>query len=113
MFLKAKKQKQSTSEKGLKYDYLPQETESYQNEDLGMIIQHYNRSDTVENSHIVSKKNKKKLQIQNKENVNFQVENEQNILQNTEFEKEIELLEHFEGTELQKAFLYSEIFKNA
>jgi hypothetical protein len=113
MFVKAKKQRQSTSEKDIKYDHFDYEKESYQNENLDIHFQPYNTSNIAENFQFTSKKNKKKIKIQNVKNVNFQVENDQNFLQNTELENESELLEHFEGTELQKAFLYSEIFKNA
>jgi hypothetical protein len=63
-------------------------------------------------SNISPKKNKKKIKLQNSETEKFQIENSKNNLQDIDLEKENILLEGFEGSELQKAFLFGEIFKN-
>jgi hypothetical protein len=55
---------------------------------------------------------KKKKKHQNNNLANFQAESANNIMQETDLENNILLLGDFEGTEIQKAFLYSEIFKS-
>jgi type III secretory pathway component EscV len=71
-----------------------------------------NIPDLQENSNIYSKKSKKKQKLPNIENITHPVEKPEVISQNTDLENEINLLEDFEGSDLQKAFLFSEIFKN-
>jgi hypothetical protein len=65
-----------------------------------------------QNVNIYPKSRKTKQKAPNIEIVNPPVKSVENTLQNSDLEIETSLLKDFEGTELQKAFLYSEIFKN-
>jgi hypothetical protein len=64
------------------------------------------------NFNIYPKKDKIKQKVQKIEIKDSLMEKPENILQNADFQKETPLLEDFEGTEIQKAFLHSEIFKS-
>jgi len=70
-------------------------------------------SELQENPNITAKIEKKKQKPQKIEKKNPPVDNSKIISQDIDLETEISLLEDFEGTELQKAFLFSEIFKTA
>ena len=61
---------------------------------------------------IYSKKTKKKQNIQNIEKSTFSYKNPDFFSQDNDLEKETEISDLFEGTDLQKAFLFGEIFKN-
>jgi len=116
MFVKSKKQKQSLSQdEKMDYDF-HQESDQFENSEIEIIFEQNNASNLQKNYRIVSKKSKKEQKIEKIEKIEkkiFQQENVENSLQNTDLENEIALLEAFEGTELQKAFLFSEILKNA
>jgi len=113
MFLKAKKQKQSTPEKMDADSDL-----SYDSNTINLLNStHFLKSaDTLDlhkNSNIAPKNEKKKQKPQNLIRENSQKDNSKTVSQNIDLESENNLLEDFEGSELQKAFLYSEIFKNS
>jgi hypothetical protein len=112
MYKKSKKQKQSPYENETSNHDFSHNEEPYEIPEPVVIFKQYNAPDLLQNSNISTKKNKKSHHTQNKETSNLQRENSKNISQNTDLEKEISLLEDFDGTEIQKAFLYSEIFKN-
>ena len=111
MYRKSKKQKQSSQkEEPVYYDF--------PDDDLCKTVEPvviFGQNEVVnvqQNVDIYTKKNKKTLKMPKIEPVNFQNKNPKNILQNVDLENEIVILRDFEGTEIQKAFLYSEIFKN-
>ncbi|MCL1851392.1 MAG: hypothetical protein FWF70_08345 [Bacteroidetes bacterium] len=112
MVLKSKKQKRSFPEKesaDTDFSISSEIFSPFYSEPL------FKQSDTEhlqENFNIYSKNVKKKLKIQNFEKNNSEIENSKKNSQNIDLENEIILLEDIECTELQKAFLYSEIFKN-
>jgi hypothetical protein len=113
MYKKAKKQKESSQkrEEEIYHDF-PQETDPYKTSDPVVVFGQYDAMNLPQYSDISTKKNKKKQKTQNIEATSFQVENSKNISQTTDLENNIGLLEDFEGTEIQKAFLFSEIFKS-
>ncbi|MDR2972845.1 MAG: hypothetical protein LBU83_13125 [Bacteroidales bacterium] len=111
MYLKTKKQKSSLPKKeesNNDYDSISDlvfdsEIEvNYGNKDVSKMFQ---------NTKNFSKKNKNKQKSQNFKVSEFQSKSSDSVLQNTDIETENVLLGDFEGTEIQKAFLYSEIFK--
>jgi len=113
MYQKAKKQRQASRENEEEpYHNFPQDPEAYKTSDPVVIFERYNAENLPQYSNISTKKNKKKQKIQNLENSNFRVENIENTLQSTESESNIGLLDDFEGTEIQKAFLFGEIFRS-
>lgn len=112
MYKKAKKQKQSTQEYEKSNQDFSYEETLYEVPDPIIIFDQQNASDLLKKPNISTKKSKKQHYSQNIETSKIPKENVQDILQNTDFENEITLLGDFEGTEIQKAFLYSEIFKN-
>jgi cell shape-determining protein MreC len=61
---------------------------------------------------IYSKKEKKKQNLQNLKKEDFRIKSAEIISQDIDSECEKNLLEDFEGSDLQKAFLFSEIFKD-
>ena len=58
------------------------------------------------------KKQKKKSKMQNLEKTDIPPKTPHHISQDSDIMNDSDLLGGFEGTEIQKAFLYSEIFKN-
>jgi len=112
MYRKAKKQKQSFLENEESYHDFPQEQNSYETSEPIVIFEQYNAANSPQNDNISTKKNKKNQYSQNTKTTDSKIENPGNILQNIDLENENLLLEDFEGTEIQKAFLYSEIFKS-
>ena len=112
MYRKAKKQKQSSNEYEESDHNFPHEEIPYEMPDPVIVFKQQNASDLLQKSNISTKKSKKQHSLQNMETSKFSKENIENFTQNTDSENEITLLEDFNGTELQKAFLYSEIFKN-
>ena len=113
MYAKSKKQKQKVLKKEESEPdfFYPEDsvTPSHPNEDF----EEFNVSKLLQNFNIAPKKEKKKPKIQNLEKNKVPPKNADIILQNNDIVNDADLLEGFEGTEIQKAFLYSEIFKNA
>jgi len=113
MYQKSKKQRQTARENAEEsYHDFSQDPEPYKTFDPVVIFEHYDATNLSQYSNISTKKNKKKQKTQNLEASNFRIENSENTSQSTDSENNIGLLEDFEGTELQKAFLFSEIFRN-
>ena len=115
MYRKAKKQKQQTHplpSDEESYDDFPSQPDFFDSPEPVVIFDPYDVTKSQQNFNINPKKEKKRQKRENIETVNFQVDNSKNNLQNADLESDIILLEDFEGTELQKAFLYSEIFKS-
>ena len=112
MIMKSKKQKRTVLEKD-KID-----TDFSEESDLSALLsqEYFNKQFEVdhlqENSNIYPKKSKKKQKLQNVAKEISPIEIPKIISQDIDLETENSLLENFEGSELQKAFLYSEIFKN-
>jgi len=100
MYKKAKNKKQTSSE-------------HYTDEEPIVILEHNNAENLFKNSNYSAKKSKKATPHKKSELKEIKRENQEFISQNIDSEKETILLEDFDGTEIQKAFLYSEIFKNA
>jgi FtsZ-interacting cell division protein ZipA len=113
MFMKSKKQKRSFPEKEQTDTDFPHELDPFTILNSDPIFEQSNVEHVQENYEFYPKKGKKKQKPQNIEKENSQIENSQKNLQNIDLESEISLLEDFEGSELQKAFVLSEIFKNA
>jgi len=91
---------------------MPQDT-PFLNQELSMIFEEYNATKSSQNGNYL-KKNKQNMPKKKKiEPVDTIPKNPVNSLHNVDLESDIELLPGFEGTEIQKAFLYSEIFKYA
>jgi len=112
MFLKSKKQKKSLAESEQSDRDSQYEPEPLAILDAHDFVKQFNVVHLQENSNIYPKNEKKKQKPPKIKKENTQLENPKISLQNTDLENEICLLEEFEGSELQKAFLFSEIFKN-
>ena len=113
MYIKAKKQKQSAPERAEEpYHDFPQEEDPYNPLDPVVIFRQYDIKNSPQNADIATKKNKKNQKTQNTATINTPIKKPENISQNVGSENNTILLEEFEGTELQRAFLFSEIFKN-
>jgi len=112
MYRKAKKQKQSSPKNEEVYDDFYQEKSPYDISEPVVIFEQNSMANLPQNTKISTKKNQKDKYTQNIKTTNLQIENQKNILQNADLENQSELLDDFDGTEIQKAFLYSEIFKN-
>ena len=112
LYSKSKKQKRAVIEnEESEPDFFHQEdlfAPSTQDE----IFEGLDVSKLLQNSNISPKKHKKKVKTQNIENKCSPPESADNISQNSDIMNDSELLGDFEGTEIQKAFLYSEIFKS-
>jgi hypothetical protein len=113
MYRKAKKQSKSSNGNEEVYQDFQEENNYHELTEPMVIFEHIDAEKSQQNFNIPTKKIKKPISSQNIENANIMVENPKTVLQNTDLEIENELLEGFEGTEIQKAFLYSEIFKSA
>jgi len=112
MYRKTKKQKQNLLREENSYPDFLQQEDSYNAPEPVVIFDPFEIPNSQQDLNIHSKKNKKQQKQQNIEATDFQKQTSKNILQTTDLENNISLLEDFEGTEVQKAFLYSEIFKN-
>jgi len=117
LYKKSKKQQQQhqepvSKEEDFEYDFQQQQELYYPSEPI-LNFEQKDIQKTPQNFNILTKKEKKREKQTNFETFNLQAENAKNILRNDDLERDIILLEDFEGTEIQKAFLYSEIFKNA
>jgi len=110
MYMKSKKQKQS-SKKDDSYHDFPQEPDGYATPEPVVVFEQFDVTNAPQNFNISTKKNKKTQKIQNTGVADFQTKTPENISQNAGSDNNIVLLEDFEGTEIQKAFLFSEIFK--
>ena len=112
MYVKSKKQKQTVPEKEESESdfFYPEDsfTPSHQDE----IFEEFDISKLLQNFDIAPKKQKKKPKKQNLEKTATSPKNAEIISQNNDIVNDSELLVNFEGTEIQKAFLYSEIFKS-
>jgi hypothetical protein len=113
MYIKSKKQKQASSKNSEEpyYDF-PQQDESYYNPSPFETFEPSYPENPRQNINIHTKNKKTKQKMPNIETFNPTVKSNENVLQNIDLENETVLLKDFEGTELQKAFLFSEIFKN-
>ena len=109
MFMKSKKQKRTVLENE------KNETDILDESDLDQeqFYKPSNVENLQKNANIYPKKNKKKQKQEIFEKEKNPIEQSKFISQNIDLETENNLLEEFEGSDLQKAFLYSEIFKNA
>ncbi|MCL2434563.1 MAG: hypothetical protein FWD09_00305 [Lentimicrobiaceae bacterium] len=113
LYIKSKKKKQSSPERAEEsYHDFPQEADSYNPLDPVVIFRQYDVHNSPQNADFYTKTNKKNKKTQNTGTVSPPVKTSENISQNIDSENNIVLLEGFEGTELQRAFLFSEIFKN-
>jgi len=113
MYVKSKKQKRSSPEREESYHNFPEEPDSYETLDPVVIFEQIDVTNSPQNFNITTKKHKKTQKAQNIKVTNPPIKTSENTLQNTGLENDIVLLENFEGTEIQKAFLFSEIFKKA
>ena len=112
MYAKSKKQRRAVLENE------KSEPDFFHQEDLfapsqsDKIFEEFNISELLQNSNISPKKQKKKPKTENFEKKDSVPKSTQDILQSNDIVNDKVLLEDFEGTEIQKAFLYSEIFKS-
>jgi len=111
MYIKSKKQKRSLPEQE-EFDHDPYPSEdSFSTFKQEIIFEQVDVTKMSQNSNFHPKNNKKRQPLKNLEVGGFQSKPSDNILQNNDTETSAIILEDFEGTEIQKAFLYSEIFK--
>ena len=113
MYSKSKKQRHSVSEKEESEPDFFQPKDSFTPPHQEVVFEEFDVSKLLQTHNISSKKHKKKPKTQNLEKTDPPKKNVQDISQNNDLMNDSELLGEFEGTEIQKAFLYSEIFKNA
>ena len=112
MYTKSKKQKRAVLEKEEpEQDFFPQQ-DSVIPSQPEVIFEEFDIAKLLQNSDITPKKHKKKPKIQNFEKTEAPPKTSDNISQHNDTMNDNVLLEDFEGTEIQKAFLYSEIFKS-
>jgi len=113
MYQKSKKQKQTARENEEEsYHDFSQDPEAYKTSDPVVIFERYDATNLPQYSNISTKREKKKQKSQNLKTDSFQIESLKKTSQHDDLEGNIGLLEDFEGTEIQKAFLFSEIFRN-
>jgi len=119
MYTKSKKQKQSSPEKKYPHHNISQEQNLYESMmdiptvDPVVIFEQFDVTNSLQSFNITTKKNKKVIKTQNVKTTVPQLKTPENISQNIDLEDSIGLLEDFEGTEIQRAFLFSEIFKKS
>jgi len=114
MYMKSKKQKQQSSPKtGESYHDFPQEQNSYETLDPVVIFEQFDVTNSPQCFNIATKKNQKAQKTQNVKTTSPQIKTLENVSQSVGLENDNVLLEDFEGTELQRAFLFSEIFKKS
>jgi len=112
MYKKSKKKQKTVSQKEESYQDFQQPANFYYPQEPVVNLEQSDVSKLLQNFDIHTKKNKKKQKQQNIEPVNIQEKKATIFLQDADSKSDISLLEDFDGTEIQKAFLYSEIFKN-
>jgi hypothetical protein len=112
MYRKAKKQRQSSDKNEEVYQDYPEGNIIFENSSPIAIFEHNDTTNLLQNSDISTKNKQKQTHHKNIETPNLILDNSKNTLQNTDLESNTLLLEDFNGTEIQKAFLYSEIFKS-
>jgi len=112
MYIKSKKRKQTPPIIEETLQDFSQPLEAYNNLEQVSFFDHYNDEYLLQNFNIHPKKEKKQKKKEKTATFNQPIENPKKNMQDAEFESESRLLEDFEGTEIQKAFLYSEIFKS-
>ena len=112
MYAKSKKQRQTVSEKEESEPdfFYPEDrfTPSHSEE----VFEEFDVSKLLQNANISPKKQKKTSKAPNLEKTDIPPKSSEIISQNNDIVNDNELLGEFDGTEIQKAFLYSEIFKN-
>jgi len=113
LYGKSKQQKKQSlpHEENSYHDFLPEEEPIPTSYSVSSPEQH-DIINLPQNFDIYTKKNIKKQKTSNIEITNFQSRKPSKKLQKIDLENDIMLLDDFEGTELQKAFLFSEIFKS-
>jgi len=112
MYIKSKKRKQTPPVSEEPYQDFSQHPETYNNLEQVLFFDHYNDEKLLQNFNIHPKKEKKQQKAEKTAIFKQRIENPKKYIQDAEFESESRLLDDFEGTEIQKAFLYSEIFKS-
>jgi len=108
---KRQKQHQSVSKEEENFPFYLNEDDSL-SEPEPVFFYQQNDVNMQEKINISSKQSKKKQKTQNIEKRDFPKKNPQIIPQDSDLEKETDISDLFEGTDLQKAFLFGEIFKN-
>ena len=113
LYMKSKKQRAQTLEaEKISPDFEPQNT-PFLTQELDTIFEAYNVAKLSQNGNYLKKNTQNTPKRKKTETVDIVPKNPANDLHNIDLENDIELLQDFEGTEIQKAFLYSEIFKYA
>ena len=112
MYAKSKKQKQSVSEKGESEPDLFSPEDSFIPPNSDEFSEEFDVTKLLQNFNFVQKNPKKQHKVQNLEKTDTPQKTANNILQNNDIKDDNVLLGDFDGTEIQKAFLYSEIFKS-
>jgi uncharacterized protein YpmB len=112
MYIKSKKQKRSVPEKEQADTDFSSESDMFTIFHSEQFLRQSEVEYVQENSNIYPKKDKKKTKEQNFKKENLQAKTPKIVSQDIDLESEISLLEGFEGSELQKVFVLSEIFKN-
>jgi len=111
MYRKSRKKAQSIPDKEDSFHDFFEPQEVYNPSEPIIIFEQNDESKLTPTNNILTKNQKKKQKPQNIEKVVPNKENSKIILQDADLESNSLLLENFEGTEIQRAFLYSEIFK--
>jgi len=111
MYMKSKKLKNALPKEEDSDHLFQQDSIQYDSLESEIIFEPYNATKSSQNSDFRSKKNKKFKKLQNSETQHTNNNSSQIHSQFTDLESDVCLLEEFEGTELQKAFLYSEILQ--
>jgi len=112
IYSKSKKQKRSAPETGESEPDFPYREDLFTPSRQEVIFEEFDVAKLLQSSDIAPKKHKKKQKAQNFEKPDISSDTPKDILQNIDIMNDNELLGDFEGTEIQKAFLYSEIFKS-
>ena len=112
MVLKSKKQKQAQPRAEDYFEDLQLPPEPAIRYDPELLPESLEEIKTSQKRNIYSKFNKNSKNPKKSEEVGAGYKEDKDTTQVVDLENDIELLEPFEGTELQKAFLYSIIFNN-
>jgi len=111
MYRKSKKKAQSIPDKEESFHDFYQPQEAYNPTEPIVIFEPFDEHKLSSNNNIITKKQKKRQKLQNIETIKPNTKISENFPQDIDLENNNLLLEDFDGTEIQKAFLYSEIFK--
>jgi hypothetical protein len=112
MIMKSKKQKRAVQSEDIFHSDSLEESDLLKSFESEMIFEPYDVIKSSQNSDFSMKENKKKQKLQNIKTTISPDKTAKPDSQNVDIENETLLLMDFDGTEIQKAFLYSEIFKN-